>query len=181
MTRKTNLSSYLPQYLTEYKELAEIMNSEDTEFEVVWNAADRVLYNEFILTCDEDGITRFEQMLNITPQKKDTLESRKLRVQSRWFVQLPYTWKSLMEKMVAICGDNDFQLTKKFDEYRIDITASLSMYDQVKELENMLNSILPCNMVFVGTNKMEAVASGTVHRAGTVVTDIIIGIDTRKE
>ena len=93
MTREVDLVSYLPPFLAEFKEIAVTLEAENPEFVLVWNAAERVLYNEFIETADEYGISRFEKILNILPSKEDTLESRRARVQARWFNTIPYTMK----------------------------------------------------------------------------------------
>ena len=91
MTREIDLVSYLPPFLAEFKEIAVTLEAENPEFVLVWNAAERVLKNEFIETADEYGISRFEKLLHIFPSTEDTLESRRARVQIRWFSSIPYT------------------------------------------------------------------------------------------
>ena len=82
MIREVDLVSYLPPYLQEYnQETVAALEAENPEFRLIWEASDRVLYNEFIATADEYGISRFEKILNILPSKEDTLESRRARVQ----------------------------------------------------------------------------------------------------
>ena len=111
MTREVDLVSYLPPFLAEFKEIAVTLEAENPEFVLVWNAAERVLYNEFIETADEYGISRFEKILNILPSKEDTLESRRARVQARWFNTIPYTMKSFLAKLIALCGVEHFFIT----------------------------------------------------------------------
>lgn len=91
MIREVDLVSYLPPFVAEYKETNLTLTAENPEFVLVWEAADRALKNEFIATADEYGIGRFEKILHILPSRDDTLESRRARVQSRWFTSLPYT------------------------------------------------------------------------------------------
>ena len=76
---------YLPPFMQKYKEPVAAMKAEEPEFQIVWKAVDRILYNHFISTADEYGISRFEKMLGIYPSSEDTLESRRSRVQSKWF------------------------------------------------------------------------------------------------
>ena len=45
MTREVDLVSYLPPFLAEFKEIAVTLEAENPEFVLVWNAAERVLYN----------------------------------------------------------------------------------------------------------------------------------------
>ena len=100
MIREVDLVSYLPPFIAEYKETNLTLTAENPEFVLVWKAADRTLKNEFIETADEYGISRFEKILHILPSRDDTLESRRSRVQSRWFTSLPYTWRMLIQKII---------------------------------------------------------------------------------
>lgn len=61
--RIVDLVSYLPHFLAEYKEINAALTAENPEFQITWDAAKRVLYNEFIETADEYGISRFENFL----------------------------------------------------------------------------------------------------------------------
>ena len=74
MIREVDLISYLPPFIAEYKQVSRTLEAENPEFRIVWEAANRVLYNEFIATADEYGIGRYEKMLKIYPSKEDTLE-----------------------------------------------------------------------------------------------------------
>ena len=59
MIREVDLVSYLPPYLQEYnQETVAALEAENPEFRLIWEASDRVLYNEFIATADEYGISR---------------------------------------------------------------------------------------------------------------------------
>lgn len=93
MIREVDLVSYLPPFMQSYKEPVAALEAENPEFSLMWSATDRCLRNRFISTADEYGISQFEKMLKIYPTADDTLESRRSRVQSKWFNTIPYTWK----------------------------------------------------------------------------------------
>lgn len=169
-----NLVSYLPPFLQEYKEIVETLKAENPEFIISWNAAERVLNNEFISTADEFGIKRFEQMLNALPSKGESLETRRARIQNRWFNNIPYTMKAFIEKLKMLCKETDFMIIKDFDYYRIFIKTNLELYGQVAELENILNTIFPCNIVIITDNEIQCSATGNALTAsGVVKTDLI--------
>lgn len=169
MIRDVDLVSYLPLYLDGYEENPATLNAENPEFILVWKAADRVLKNEFIETADEYGISRFEKILNLLPSKEDTLESRRARVQSRWFSSIPYTLKAFISKLTALCGDTDFKIVKRYDEYRIDILTDLELFGQVDELEHIIETVMPCNMVIVSLNNIPCNVNGFALFGGGVV------------
>lgn len=155
MIREVNLQSYLPLFMREYQEIAATLDAENPEFRLVWDATNKVLYNEFIATADEYGISRFEQILGILPYKEDTLESRRSRVLARWFNEIPYTMKVLVTRLISICGDGNFTVEPDFMHYMLIINTELEMFGQVEELERLLDTMIPCNMIVISNNELE--------------------------
>lgn len=145
---------YLPPFVRDYKEPVATLDAEQSEFGLIWKAADGVLKNKFIETADEYGIARFEKLLNIFPVHDDTLENRRARVRLRWFTMLPYTWRMLIHKLSALCGENDFTIAGQFDFYRIDLNVHLELSGQVEELERIIETMVPCNMVMDARNSI---------------------------
>lgn len=166
MIREVGLGSYLPPFMQSYKEPVAALEAENPEFQIIWKATDKVLRNRFISTADEYGISRFEKMLGIYPSEEDTLESRRSRIQSKWFTTIPYTMKMLLSKLVALCGENNFTVTKQFSVYQIYIETDLEMFGQIDELERVLQAILPCNIVINTLNKIPCFIVGKVFAAG---------------
>lgn len=158
MIREVDLVDYyLPPFMQTYKEPVATLNAEQPEFNLVWKAADKVLYNRFILTADEDGISRFERMLNIYPTADDTLESRRFRIQNRWFNTIPYTMKALVQKLKILCPNTDFTIEHNFEcDYTLTLNTNLEEYGKVDELEQILNSMIPCNIVIKSNNSIIA-------------------------
>lgn len=154
MIREVNLQSYLPLFMREYQEIAATLDAENPEFRLIWDATNRVLYNEFIATADEYGISRFEKILGILPYKEDTLESRRSRVFSQWFNEVPYTMKVLIARMIALCGDGNFTITPDFEHYTLIVNVELEMFGQVDELERLFETMIPCNMIVISTNEI---------------------------
>lgn len=168
MTKEVDLVSYLPPFLAEFKEISVALEAENPEFVLVWKAAEQVLYNEFIETADEYGISRFEKILNILPSTEDTLESRRARAQARWFSTIPYTMKIFIAKLIALCGDSDFTVIKEYQNYRIEILTNLELFGQVEELEHIIDSMIPCNMIVISMNEIPCGTAGFASIAGGV-------------
>lgn len=168
MIREVDLVSYLPPFMADFKEISVTLEAENPEFKIVWEAAHRVLYNEFIATADEYGISRFEKILNILPSKEDTLESRRARVQARWFNAIPYTMRAFISKLIALCGENNFTITKEFDFYKLMIETDLELFGQVEELEHIINTMIPCNIVVISENKIPCDTEGFALVAGGI-------------
>lgn len=170
MTRDVSLLAYLPPFMQNFTEIAATLNAEDPEFVIVWDSADRVLKNQFIATADEYGISRFEKILKIFPSKEDTLESRRSRVQNRWFNDMPCTLRTLVYRLTTLCAGHGFTLTKYFtDAYTLEIYTDLELFGQVEELERIIGSVIPCNLVVKSTNYIILNAAGAVSLGGTIV------------
>lgn len=148
MIREVVLENYLPDFMKDYVEITETLKAENPEFNIIWEEVDKVLYNHFISEADKYGISRFENILGIYPQTGDTLESRRSRVQNRWFNDMPGTIRAFICKMEILCAGTDFNIDTDFESgYTLIIRACLEEYGKVEELEQIINSMIPCNIV----------------------------------
>lgn len=183
MVRRVDLVSYLPPYLQEYKENVATLQAENPEFILIWNAQDRVLYNCFIETADAYGISRYEKLLGIYPTSDDTLESRRSRVRVRWALSVPYTIKTLIEKLNILCGNGSFILSHNFKVgYTISVVTYLENYGQTEELNNLLQEMLPENIVIDSVNQIRCNAYGVANYASRLTThaEIILSQDFKE-
>lgn len=177
MIREVDLVTYLPSFMQKYQEPVAALEAENPEFAIAWDGAHRILYNHFISTADEYGIRRFEKMLGISPAEEDTLESRRSRVQSKWFSKLPYTLRILLQKLTVLCGGTGFKVTEYFEEgYTLTLETGLELYGQVEELSDILDTLLPCNMTASVRNTLSGQVTGNIYTFGGVafVQDIYI-------
>lgn len=147
MVREIDLIRYLPQYLSEYKELQHIANAENPEFCLAWNRSEQVLDNMFIMSADETGIRRFERILKIFPATEDSLETRRFRVLSVWNDRLPYTLRALKTKLGTLI--NDFNLWVDYGKYTLHFETGFENMVNYREILDVINRMLPANMVLV--------------------------------
>lgn len=140
---------YLPPFMQKYEEPVAALNAEEPEFVIVWKAVDRILYNHFVSTADEYGISRFEKMLSIYPDITDTLEKRRLRVQNRWFNSIPYTIKALLEKLKTLLGERyHFSVKSDFSHgYELILTVYSIDDSRSGEIDYLLSTMVPMNIV----------------------------------
>ena len=157
--KDVNLIAYLPPFIQEYREMQHIMSAENPEFVLVAEETQRIKDNQYIITCDAEGIAWFEKILKITPTAEDTLESRISRVLIRWNDVVPYTFKVFLQKLQTLCGE-DFDLNENWNNYLLEITTHLDLYGQVDELENILGYMMPANIEVVANNVLEYAMSG---------------------
>lgn len=148
MVRETDLVSYLPPFMQKYREIRAALEAEDPEFKLVWEGADRALKNEFILTADEYGISRFEKLLGIVPGKGEKLEARRGAVLGRWYHARPYTWRMLRERLEGIpCQKGKISVSHDFGEgYSLWVQVETDEASAGREAEYILGIMLPANI-----------------------------------
>ena len=168
--REINLKGYIPFFMREYGEIKELLEAENPEFQLQWDESERLKDNLFILTCDEDGITRFEKMLHITPNPDDSLQARISRVITRWNDALPYTYKSLLQKLEVLCGAGNYQVIPDFGNYEMTVVAYLPLAGQTSELDYLLSYIVPANIAVTSVNTIVHNITGNLYAAGGNVT-----------
>lgn len=177
--KTVDLLHYLPPFLQEYRELYRIMETENPEFQLVADEIGVIQDNEYIITCDETGISRFESLLGITPSSDDSLEARISRVLLKWNDYVPYSYKVLIQKLTALCGGDDFTLTPDWNNYALTVVTHLRLSGQVDGLDELLKTIIPCNIEVTSQNELEQEADSTAYGASAVATTKHITIKTK--
>lgn len=169
MIRTITLKKYLPEYIQEYKEIKKIMEVEDPEFQITADESEIIKNNLFIETCNETGISRFEKIMGIVPLETDTLESRISRVMTRWNESLPYTYNFLLRKLNSLCGTNNYEIIKNYQEYELVLTTHLELSGQIEELLLLLKDIIPVNIDYKLNNIINIEAKTSISTGNGIV------------
>ena len=91
MDREINLLNYLPYEIRKYKDYQVITESENPEFQQLFEISQVILDESFIQSASEYGVSKFEHMLKLYPRDGDSLEVRKTKLLIWWNNQVPYT------------------------------------------------------------------------------------------
>ena len=148
MIRTVNLLDYLPQFMREYRELQYIMSAEQPESQALCDASETIKNNQFIVTCNEHGISRFEKMLGITANTGEALEDRKAYVLAKWVDNIPYTMQVLKRKLNALLGTDNYTILLDNAAYTITITTPLDNSFLITALDELLDGIIPANLAW---------------------------------
>ncbi len=146
MLREIKLIDYLPPYIQNYKEIEEIMVTENPEMQLVADETEVIKNNQYILTCDEKGISRFEKLLNILVSKNDSLDARIKRVLVKWNDNIPYTYENLEVFLNSLCGDDGYFMYLFNDEYKLDVYIRLKVKEMYDDVVLLLDRVVPCNL-----------------------------------
>ena len=142
------LIDYIPLILREIREMKVICtNSEQPEIERLWGEAENVFADQFILDATENGVKRWEVMLEIEPKGTDTLDERKFRILTRLNETEPYTITTLKQMLSSLCGQDGFFLTLHNNEYLLVVRVALTARSNYNAVKTLLEGIVPANLI----------------------------------
>lgn len=145
------LIEYLPLYVQNYTEIKEITNSEQFEFDLLWDEKERILNNSFVMYADDEGLRRYEDMLGMVKKPSENLEDRKFNIIVKMNEQLPYSIRALENKLKNLCGEDGYFISLKHNTYTINIKVALTARNNLKAVQEMVKRVIPCNLVIVVT------------------------------
>ena len=149
--RTIDLTEYVPDVLKDVREMRAIMEAETPEVQALWDACEDCMNDQFLSEATENGIARREKMLGMSPFATDTLDDRRLRLLSRYNENIPYTRRSLGALLESLCGGRGYVLSILTGTFTVKVQVALSAKKQVDTVREMLERILPYNMVFTVT------------------------------
>lgn len=148
MLRVVDISRYWRNAVKESKEFKQIAAAENPEFYLVWQAFERVLDNQFLYTMDDYGLSKWEQFLKVSPFATDTIDDRRFRIKTLLMGDLPYTMRSLINKLNNICGQENVQVSYIKPEFLLDIRIAFEVKNQNAAVAELLRRILPANIIY---------------------------------
>lgn len=168
MMREVDLLMYLPSVMKRYSEMQKIMDTENPEFNLLWDADELIRQNLYIVTAQEEGLRRYEKILGVNPSPDDDFETRRIRIITRWNDFRPYTMRYLMG-LLTVLTNGKFRINTNFSEYEIEIVVTLLSNGAVDELGYVFKHIIPCNLTIISKNEIPVAAVGNVWMASTIV------------
>lgn len=172
MLRTVSLIDYLPKFLQESREFQELLAAENPDVQALEDETEILKDNQFILTCNEDGIKNFERLLGITAAADESLAFRIARVLARWNDTTPYTLRVFLAKLDLLCGEGNYILTTNFNEYELSLEVYLTQNGQVAELEYLLYYMIPANLLVTTRNELTVEAEGLLSLASSAAKNL---------
>lgn len=142
-----NILEYLPDFLRAVKEIQIHAAAESPELTSLWEANDNAYNDQFLYLMGENGISRWEKMIGISPFGTDTLEDRRFRIINRLNAQLPYSYKMLESHLIQMCGETGYRMSYDKDTFTLTIKIALTSKKQYDEILELVNQMIPLNIV----------------------------------
>ena len=144
MGNRRQLLNYLPPFMQEYIELQEIMAAEQPEFDLLWDAVETALKEQYIHSAEDYGLTHWERILEITPLESDTLDERRFRILTLLNSDRPYTMRKLEQLLSTFCGEENYQVA--LEAYSLWVQISQCSESQRTAIYKMLKKMVPANI-----------------------------------
>lgn len=151
----SDLIKKIPTDLRESTELQEITGAEDKQFERIAMWTRRWLDNVFPDTTNEEGIRRWEEFLELTPEPGDSPEDRKVRVIAKLNETLPYTWISLHKMLANIVGWDNFKLERDGARITFSLTVKQPSDVLINSILDTFSRVIPLNLYWIFSHKPE--------------------------
>jgi hypothetical protein len=141
---------YIPDILKpikDYQALGVAVDNATTELGV---AEDLVYNNSFIISCDEDTLTRFEESVGIVYTTKPSNAIRRANLFILVGKTTPFTWRRFIGLITQVLTDegDKFQAIKDFNNFRIVLkTRTIVTPFQIEFIRKFVSTVVPANMI----------------------------------
>lgn len=143
MPRVVDIINYLPPVVSCINEFQRLAETENPELNLLWEAYEKLLNDQFVHTATESGIRRWESILGINPGSA-TLEERRWEILNRLNVKIPYTMTMLKNKFISMFGEDNFTLQLISDTYTLKVR--INDVKKIESTSSMLDVIVPANL-----------------------------------
>ncbi|MFY0520931.1 putative phage tail protein [Lysinibacillus sp. UGB7] len=146
MAREVDIIGYLPTTLHEIKEIIATATVEKPVLEALWQEIENTLNNQFVITINETGASRYEKMLKLNVPATDSIETRKFRILTRYQEQAPYTYRVLKQLLDSLLGEGQYELKRDVAAKTLSVKIELTVKGMFDAVVVMLERITPQNM-----------------------------------
>jgi hypothetical protein len=145
MSHRTLLTR-LPDALARLREFKCIAAAEDPEVEALRAAYLGSGDDFFIMTSGAAALARYERICGVVATPDETEEFRRKRLLMRLSVQLPFTYRWLLERLDEYYGQENFEVALDTDAYSLDVRIKLGAKDLFSVVKDMLTQVVPANV-----------------------------------
>lgn len=142
------VSNYMSEFYNKNVDMISLIKSEENELENRLKPyIDNSFKDTFIKTATENGVSNYESLLGIIPNKsKEDLQFRRERVINRLTTSIPYTERFFTNRLNEILGKGNWSYKMEYNNYKITIKTLVPGKNWYSELLHFFDTIIPCNM-----------------------------------
>lgn len=173
MTKQSKMLSHLPAILRDNAEYNTIFSAQASELDTIAALLDKALADQYLDTATITAIRRWEAMLGLRPDTlAETLDQRRSRIRAKLLERLPFTIRTLREKIAAILNGIPFDITIDYNRYQLDLSIeSQKLLDDFyyQQIDDALQVMLPANLIH-HLQMLRLLEQATIYLGATVQT-----------
>lgn len=123
-----------------------IAGGEQVVIDALWDAVAKVLEEQFIETAEENGLSRWEKMLGMIPKASEGYGERRFRILAMMSSQLPYTFRSLEDRLAFLCGKDGYGMELDYENYGLSVLVALEARSTFETVQKLLAKMIPANL-----------------------------------
>lgn len=139
---------FAPDIYTDNETMIQVYKQQEQQLSNTESLVYQVFLNNYVKTCDLEGIRNFEKIFDIqADEKNDSMDLRKNRVLIKLSQHLPFT-HIFVERMLAnIFGEDKTEFRVLNNEYKTQVDIKTTIHGLVDETLKDLRQIIPANMI----------------------------------
>lgn len=146
LSRDIDITRYLPAVTDKCNAIIAVCRSENSELSTLWDSMVEVLYNQFISTATEHGLSPWENIFGVIPDTTETWADRRFRILLLLRGSRPFTDRKLEEMLTSICGSGGYVIDRDYTNYALTVKVNLGVKAQLEQTKNMLETVVPMNI-----------------------------------
>ncbi len=139
------LKKYLPEFVSEIKEFQELDKVCSLEIDELRKKLQQLQDNQFIETANNEGLRKYEQMLNIG--YVEDVATRKFNILNKYNSTIPFTLSWLNNMLNTTLGKGNFLLDIDYKCYTLTISVVALKEHLIPMIYDDLRRKIPCNLV----------------------------------
>ena len=138
---------YLPPAVRDLREMRALAAGQERVLSALWDAVKAAFNDQYAASLSENGVSRWEKILGITPKGGDTLGNRRTRVLTRLLEQIPVTKRTLNQQLLAMCGKNGYRMELDPARYTLGVLIAVNSSALLSSVGELVRKSVPANLL----------------------------------
>lgn len=174
LNRTIDISWLLPPVSRDSRDIQQVAQTENAEFQDTWSALCYIFGEQFIDSMEGYGLEQWEKIFDVMPKSDDSTESRRQRI--LWLIAgtRPYTRKCVQAMLDSMFGTGNVVLNVNNNAYECWLDVAGTHVYLINEILGFIEPIVPKNLLIFFRNTKKV--AGAYHIGGYITLNTHIHI-----
>lgn len=141
------LNKYLADFISNIKEFQVLDQTLTPEIDKLDHTIQQVQQNQFIETANHEGLSYYEKMLKIRPDKD--IEIRRFNILTKFNSTIPFTIRWLQNSLNSTIGKGSYLLDLDHTNYTLTVSIMKHKEHLISHLRQELEDKLPAHLILI--------------------------------